>query len=90
MDIKKIEKWFDDYSLSFISNDLDVDRDMELKRKHSERVREIIRSLSVSLSLDERKTKLAEIAALSHDVEGISSIRCTGPSLIAFPWTMPN
>ncbi|WP_419663774.1 metal-dependent phosphohydrolase [Desulfosarcina variabilis str. Montpellier] len=74
--LNRLSAWFDDYTQSFLSGNAKVDAPLTLKIDHTARVRENIRELAVSLSLDKAKIHLAEAIALFHDVGRFEQYRC--------------
>jgi len=60
--------WFDDFASSYLSDDKEIDTNIELKRKHSLRVLEIIESIGRGIGLDEHDQDVSKISALLHDV----------------------
>ena len=66
--LNRLSAWFDDYTRSFLSGDAEFDGPLTLKIEHTARVRENIRQLANSLSLNEEKLHIAEAIALFHDV----------------------
>jgi putative nucleotidyltransferase with HDIG domain len=68
MNIKDIERWFGSSVNRNMCDDEDINRNIELKKDHSLRVREIIRSMSSELEMGNDDIELAEIVALLHDI----------------------
>lgn len=63
-----LSAWFDDYTRSFLSGEAEFDAPLKLKIEHTARVRENIRQLANSLSLNKENLHIAEAIALFHDV----------------------
>jgi len=63
-----LTQWFDDYTASFLTGVAENDRNIILKRDHTQRVRTEGRFLSEALGLDSQQARLADIAALFHDI----------------------
>jgi hypothetical protein len=71
MDIEVLEglfSWFSGYVETFKTGDFDADRNIILKEDHTARVRGEIRDIGLSLALPGEDLRLAEAAALLHDV----------------------
>jgi hypothetical protein len=62
------KKWFSDYCKSFYSSDLDDQKNIDLKERHTLKVCENITEISERLSLDENRRLVAEAVALFHDI----------------------
>jgi len=63
-----IQRWMQSYTDSFMNGDREHDRNINLKREHSQRVQVEIRSLSGELGLSGRDLELAEVMGLLHDI----------------------
>ncbi|VVS90893.1 HDIG domain-containing metalloprotein [Desulfoluna spongiiphila] len=63
-----LTQWFDDYTATFLTGVEKNDRNITLKRDHTQRVRTESRFLADELGLDSRLARLADIAALFHDI----------------------
>ena len=63
----KIENWFWAYVESFVSEDDFVAANLELKNLHTRRVRDEMRYLTDTLSLNDSDTLIADTIALLHD-----------------------
>ena len=74
--LNRLSAWFDEYTRSFLSGDAEFDSPLTLKIDHTARVRENIRQLANSLSLDKEKLHIAEAIALFHDVGRFEQYRC--------------
>jgi putative nucleotidyltransferase with HDIG domain len=82
MDIKtalqQLTSWFEDYVKGFESGDPDVQENIDLKKKHTIRVREAILDIGKSIDLNEEKICLAETCALLHDIGRFEQYRRYG------------
>ncbi|MGD8542599.1 MAG: HD domain-containing protein [Desulfobacteraceae bacterium] len=67
-DLTRLETWFDAFVQGFYRQDPLYDRPLHLKYHHSRRVRDDIRMLGGRLGLPELRLRLAQAAALMHDV----------------------
>ncbi|VFQ47034.1 HD domain-containing protein [Desulfoluna butyratoxydans] len=70
-----LNQWFDDYTASFLTGSEKNDRNINLKRDHTQRVRAESRFLADALGLNERQTALADLAALLHDIGRFEQFR---------------
>lgn len=71
MDIEVLEglfSWFSGYVETFKTGDFDADRNLILKEDHTARVRGEIREICLALGLGDGDLRIAEAAALFHDV----------------------
>jgi putative nucleotidyltransferase with HDIG domain len=66
--VKEYRGWFDGYVRSFRSDDRELQRNIEMKEKHTLRVCDEILSLGEELGLHNGDLQLAEVLALFHDV----------------------
>jgi hypothetical protein len=66
--LESLKRWFDDYVLSFHSDDKGWQENIDIKVEHSEQVRLVCRKIGKSLMLDDGGLNLAEAAGLFHDV----------------------
>ena len=64
----QLEKWFDNYTASFKSEDSKIQQNFDLKIFHTKKVLENASIISKSLQLDDLDTYIAKAAALLHDV----------------------
>ncbi len=67
-DLTRLETWFDTFVQGFYRHDPDYDRAVRLKDDHTRRVCRDIRMLGERLGLPEAQLRLAQTAALMHDV----------------------
>jgi hypothetical protein len=67
-DLECLKSWFADYASGFYTGDPQHDRVFRLKQNHTARVAVVIRRIGRSLGLDPEKLRVAEAAALLHDV----------------------
>ena len=65
---KIITGWFEKYTKSFILESEDLQKNIELKKEHSLRVRDEIVYLAEKTGMPQEDTALAEITAILHDV----------------------
>lgn len=63
-----IETWFNNYVAGFKSEIEEININLNLKRKHSFRVVELIKDLSQEIDLNETSLILAQISGLLHDI----------------------
>lgn len=63
-----LKKWFDEYFNGFESNDADVNKNLLLKKQHTQRVCQEIIFLGTAIGLAQTDIRLAESMALFHDV----------------------
>ena len=66
--MKKITEWFDRYAAGFYGDDSYVNANIRLKENHSRRTCREMRYLARQMRLDPRRTAIAEIIGLLHDV----------------------
>ncbi|MEZ4599141.1 MAG: HD domain-containing protein [Syntrophotaleaceae bacterium] len=66
--IDDLKAWFTGYVTSFTSNNDELQRNLDLKKDHTERVCVEIMELGRQLGLSAEQLRLAEITALFHDV----------------------
>jgi len=67
-DLECLKSWFADYASGFYTGDPQHDRVFRLKQNHTARVAVVIRRIGRSLGLDPEELRVAETAALLHDV----------------------
>jgi len=67
-DLLYFKKWFADYVATFTSEDPEVQTNIDLKREHTLRVCRTSREIGLDLNLSPNDLRLAEIAALFHDI----------------------
>jgi len=67
-DLLYFKKWFADYVATFTSEDPEVQTNIDLKREHTLRVCRASREIGLDLNLSPNDLRLAEIAALFHDI----------------------
>jgi len=65
--LNMIEEWFEKYTKSFILDSEELQKNIELKKNHSLRVRDEIVYLAEKSGMSEDDTALAEITAILHD-----------------------
>lgn len=65
---ERLSGWYRRYAESFCNGDRQLTDAVRLKQDHTRRVVQEVRDLCESLGLDRRRTSLASIAALFHDV----------------------
>jgi hypothetical protein len=63
-----LKKWFSDYCRSFYSSDVEDQKNISLKERHTFKVCENITAISERLSLDENQMLIAGTVALFHDI----------------------
>lgn len=66
--VNKCRDWFDGYVRSFRSENLDLRKNIEMKKKHTLRVCDEILALGEELELSNGDLLLAEVLALFHDI----------------------
>jgi putative nucleotidyltransferase with HDIG domain len=66
--LKKFRAWFDNYAAGFYGNDEFINANLKLKEEHSWRVCEEMRYLTGVLGLTENQKRIADVAALFHDI----------------------
>lgn len=66
--LPELKTRFDTYVNRFIPEDLLVQQNFDLKIKHTQRVREIIKDIGASENLSSKDLCIAEIAAMLHDI----------------------
>lgn len=67
-DVRFFESWFEEYSMSYPSEDAEVEANLRYKKEHSLRVRDYVLTIGQDLQLDTNQMFLAEIIGLLHDV----------------------
>ena len=67
-DLEYFKNWFSDFTKSFYSSNDEDQRNIMLKVEHTRNVRENILWIAEGLSLSDNKIRLAETAALFHDI----------------------
>lgn len=67
-DLERLKSWFAEYASGFYTGDPAHDRVFRLKQNHTVRVAMVIRRIGRSLGLDPEELRVAETAALLHDV----------------------
>ena len=67
-DLEYFKNWFSEYTKSFYSSNEEDQRNIMLKVEHTRNVRDNILQIAEGLSLSDNKMRLAETAALFHDV----------------------
>jgi len=65
---RRLEEWFGKYVTQFHSDELDFQRNIEVKREHSYRVRDNMMDLSGYLGFSEQPTCIAKVIGLLHDI----------------------
>lgn len=71
-------KWFEDYAGSFYCPDEDLNKNIDLKLRHTYRVCENITKIARTLGMKEEEKALAEALALFHDVGRFEQLRSFG------------
>ena len=66
--LKKFRAWFDDYVAGFYGQDEYVNANLKLKEEHSRRTCKEMRYLADELGLEANQRRIAEVAALFHDI----------------------
>ena len=66
--VHDLKKWFTNYVDTFKYNDPEIQRNIDIKREHTEKVTEEIIHIVKQLGLNDNELKLAEIIALFHDI----------------------
>lgn len=64
----QIETWFENYTTSFSSCEVSTQGALTLKKEHSRRVMDEIRSIGKSVHLDDTQLEIAAAAGLLHDI----------------------
>ncbi len=67
-DLEYFKSWFSDFTKSFYSSNEEDQRNITLKVDHTRNVRKNILRIAEGLSLSDNKMRLAETAALFHDI----------------------
>jgi putative nucleotidyltransferase with HDIG domain len=67
-DLERLKSWFAEYASGFYTGDPKHDRVFRLKQNHTARVSMVIRRIGQSLGLGPEDLRVAETAALLHDV----------------------
>jgi len=67
-DLLYFKQWFSDYVATFASEDPEIQTNIDLKREHTLRVCRASREIGLDLNLSQNDLRLAEIAALFHDI----------------------
>jgi putative nucleotidyltransferase with HDIG domain len=67
-DLERLKSWFAEYVSGFYNGDPEHDRVFRLKQNHTARVAMVIRRIARSLGLGPEDLRVAETAALLHDV----------------------
>jgi len=67
-DLQFFRQWFNDYVATFASEDPEIQTNIELKRDHTLRVCRASQEVGQDLNLSQNDLRLAEIAALFHDI----------------------
>ncbi|MDR3539469.1 MAG: HD domain-containing protein [Desulfosporosinus sp.] len=67
-DVQFFRSWFEDYTQSYFSEDVEVEANLRYKKEHSLRVRDHMLTLGRDLQLDTNQMFLAEVIGLFHDV----------------------
>jgi hypothetical protein len=67
-DVHFLTSWFEDYTKSYHSEDVEVEANLRYKKEHSIRVRDYILTIGQDLQLDTNQMFLAEVIGLFHDV----------------------
>lgn len=70
-----LKQWFDDYTASFFTGKEANDRNIRLKRDHTQRVCRESLFLADQLGLNEKQRAIAETAALLHDIGRFEQFR---------------
>ncbi|MBN2864279.1 MAG: HD domain-containing protein [Bacteroidales bacterium] len=66
--VSDLKKWFLNYIETFRYEDPDLQQNIDIKRKHTERVAEEIVNIGKKLGLSDGELNLAEIIAIFHDI----------------------
>ncbi|MCU0473765.1 MAG: HD domain-containing protein [Bacteroidales bacterium] len=66
--VTDLRNWFTGYVNTFKYNDPELQRNIDIKREHTERVTEEIINIGKQLGLNDNELNLAEIIALFHDI----------------------
>ncbi len=66
--VHDLEKWFTSYVMTFKYDNNELQRNIDIKREHTERVTEEIINIGKKLGLNDNELNLAEIIALFHDI----------------------
>ena len=67
-DVQFFRSWFEEYTQSYPSEDVEVEANLRYKKEHSLRVRDYMLTLGRDLQLDTNQMLLAEVIGLFHDV----------------------
>lgn len=65
---RELEMWFGNYVLQFHSDEQAYQRNIEVKREHSYRVKDNMADLSYFLGFSEQQTCIAKVIGLLHDI----------------------
>ncbi len=66
--VHDLKNWFTDYVHTFNYKNPELERNIDIKREHTERVIEEIINIGKQLGLNDNELNLAEIIALFHDI----------------------
>ncbi|WP_088187951.1 HD domain-containing protein [Desulfosporosinus sp. FKA] len=66
--LENLNSWFDHYSQGFLSGNPEINRNIQFKIDHTDRVRENIIAIAHSLDLSANNLRIAELIGLLHDV----------------------
>lgn len=67
-DLARFREWFDRYTMAFVLDDREGQKNIDLKIRHTSRVCGIIVRIAEGQSLGASETMMAETAALFHDI----------------------
>jgi len=76
--ISQLTFWFEKYVKGFASDDPEIKENVDLKKNHSLRVRNTIRDIGNSISLNKENMYVAEACALLHDIGRFEQHRIYG------------
>ncbi len=76
--LPQLKSWFEDYILSFSSDDPSFQENIDLKTEHTRRVCEAILDIGGNLDLSKEELCLAEASALMHDIGRFEQYRTYG------------
>ena len=66
--LQQLTTWFEDYVDGFSSDDPDVQKNVDLKKNHTFRVRDAILDIGSNINLSEEDICIAEACAILHDI----------------------
>ena len=76
--LQQLTTWFEEYAKGFSSDDPFVQENIDLKKHHTLRVRNLVMDIGQSISLDEDNMCVAEACAILHDIGRFEQYRKYG------------